>query len=75
MDIRPITNFKKGGTGTVFEITNRQMEGKLIAMGILPGTKIEVIGIAPFNGGYYLKVDGHCMAIRKKEAAHILLEC
>lgn len=40
---------------------------KLIAMGITPGCKVECIRKAPFNGAYYLKIDGNSYALREQE--------
>ena len=46
---------------------------KLTAMGVLPGTRIEMIRSAPFGDAYYVKVDGVRLALRKAEADSILL--
>lgn len=69
-----VANLKKGDSGTVAHFTNDKMAGKLMSMGMLPGSTIEVIRKAPFKGGFYLKVDGNCIAIRNVEAENIFLE-
>lgn len=61
-------------SGIVNSFTDERIASKLMAMGVLPGSKIEIIRIAPFGGGFYIKVDGHGLAIRKKEAEAIVLE-
>lgn len=43
--------------------------GKLTAMGVLPGAKIEMVRMAPFGQAYYIKVDGVRLALRAEEAA------
>lgn len=50
------------------------MASKLMAMGILPGIFIEIVRVAPFRGGYCLKVTGQKIALRYSEAACILVE-
>ena len=43
-------------------------------MGLLPGTRIEMIRKSPFGNAYYVKADGVRFALREEEAASILLE-
>lgn len=69
-----IVNLRAGSKGVVTHFTNDEMAGKLMSMGMLPGSKVEVIRVAPFKGGFYLKVDGNCMAIRTTEAENIFLD-
>lgn len=69
-----IANLKAGAYGTIAHFTNEQMAGKLMSMGVMPGSSVQVIRVAPFRGGYYLKVDGNCLAIRTQEAENIFLE-
>jgi ferrous iron transport protein A len=69
-----VTQLKEGNFGTVRRFTDERMAGKLITMGVLPGSKVQVVRIAPFNGGYYLKVDGTNMVLRATEADSIVLE-
>lgn len=47
--------------------------GKLITMGILPGSMVHVVRKAPFKGGIYLKIDGGNIVLRYQEAATIIL--
>lgn len=49
------------------------MACKLLAMGILPGTEIELIRKAPFGGGCYVKADNILVALREAEAKCIVL--
>jgi len=72
----PITDQHIGSqnSGTVAGFTNDQMGSKLLAMGVLPGSKITVIREAPFGGGIVVKVDNNYLALRKQEAACILLK-
>ena len=47
---------------------------KLLNLGVLPKTKVTMVRKAPFGGAYYIKLDGHQLAVRTEEAATIILE-
>ena len=47
---------------------------RLMDMGLLPGTLIEVARIAPFGDPIVIKLRGFQMSFRKKEAEEILVE-
>jgi len=70
----PITQQKEGFRGKVIRFSDDLIAGKLMAMGVLPGSEIEIVKIAPFKGGFYLKTDGNNMAVRYDEAASILTD-
>lgn len=44
-----------------------------MAMGVLPGSRVEVLRSAPFGGGLYVKVDNLLLALRSEEAQIILI--
>ena len=70
----PVTSLKTGDKGTISHFTDDEVAGKLMSMGILPGNPVKVVRIAPFNGGYYLWVDGTNLVLRTEEAQCIILE-
>jgi ferrous iron transport protein A len=74
MATSPLTLLKEGNIGKVAHFTDDRIAGKLMTMGVLPGSKVTIVRIAPLNGGYYLKVDGVNMAVRVQEAKTIVLE-
>lgn len=47
---------------------------KLLSMGLLPGTPIQVIGIAPLGDPIEISTRGHALCLRKKEATILKLE-
>ncbi len=47
--------------------------GRLLEMGLLPGTVVEVVRLAPLGDPMDLKVRGFHLSLRKKEAAHIIV--
>jgi len=57
----------------VVNFTDELIGGKLMAMGILPGSKITIVRKAPFGGSWYIKVDNFYLALRKIEAASIIV--
>ena len=73
MNSAAIAKLKAGTLGKLTHFTNDHIAGKLMSMGALPGSIVEIIRVAPFRGGYYLKIDGNCIAIRKQEAENIFL--
>lgn len=68
-----ITKLKVGYTGRIKGFTDDEIAGKLMVMGVLPGSRVQVVRIAPFKGGYYLRVDGVNMAVREQEADSIIM--
>ena len=55
-------------------IENAALAGKLMSMGLLPGSMVELVRKAPFGHAYYIKADGVRFALREEEAASIFLE-
>lgn len=57
----------------ISHFTDPQLACKLMSMGVLPGTHIQVVRSAPFGGGCYIKADNLRIALRKEEATRIVL--
>lgn len=68
-----LSNIESGGVGVISHFMDEMIAGRLMSMGVLPGSEVEVIRKAPFKGGIYLKVDGQNMIMRQQEAETILL--
>ncbi|NRB47540.1 MAG: ferrous iron transport protein A [Saprospiraceae bacterium] len=58
----------------ISHFTNDQMASKLMSMGILPGSQVEMIRRAPMGGGWYIKVDNKVIAMRTEEFDSIVLQ-
>lgn len=69
-----LDRLKQGDKGFVSHFLNPTIASKLLAMGILPGSVIQMIRKAPFGGGCYIKVDNLLIALRKNEASTIVLQ-
>ncbi|PKH49792.1 ferrous iron transport protein A [Tenacibaculum sp. Bg11-29] len=46
---------------------------KLLEMGCLPGTEVELLQLAPFKDPMYICVNGSHLAIRKETACQIVI--
>lgn len=60
--------------GVVKEIEESDFDNKLLEYGIVPGAVITILNRAAFNGPIYIALDSQRIAIRKKEATHIILK-
>jgi Fe2+ transport system protein FeoA len=71
---RTVIELKAHESAKTIAFSDPALAGKLTAMGVLPGTRIEMVRAAPFGQAYYIKADGVRMALREGEAASILIE-
>lgn len=71
---RKLTDLPVRAESEVINFTNDLIGGKLMAMGILPGSRVAVVRKAPFGGGWYVRADGSYLALRKAEAASIIVK-
>ncbi|MEY3416210.1 MAG: ferrous iron transport protein [Bacteroidota bacterium] len=70
---KTIASLHIGETGIVSGFTDELMSLKLLEMGCLPGSKIELDSIAPLGCPICINVSGYRLAIRLEEAATVLL--
>ena len=72
--LQPLTSLATGTTATVAEINlpaaNR---ARLMEMGLLVGTKVELVRFAPMGDPVEIKVRGYNLTLRKSEAEQILV--
>ena len=70
----PLASLKPGDTATVCEIRiPAESRGRLLEMGLLVGTTVEVVRFAPLGDPVEIKVRGYHLTIRKHEAELILV--
>ncbi len=67
-------DLKKGESAIVEQFIDESLSCKLLTMGILPHAKITMVRVAPFGGAFYLKLNGLNVAVRKNEAATIIIK-
>jgi ferrous iron transport protein A len=67
-DLRP------GEQGRVTGYVTDRLPSRILEMGLLPGTIVELVRLAPLGDPLDLKVRGFHLSIRKHEAELILVE-
>ena len=73
-DLQPLTSLTVGSAGTVAEIkVPAEERGRLLEMGLLFGTPVELVRFAPLGDPVEIKVRGYHLTIRKHEAEQILV--
>ena len=71
-DAQPLTSLRVGGTATVTEIkVSPEHRGRLLEMGLLVGTPVELVRFAPLGDPIEIKVRGYHLTLRKQEAEQI----
>jgi ferrous iron transport protein A len=71
---KTIASLKIGESGIVSGFTDELMSLKLLEMGCLPGSKIELDSIAPLGCPICINVSGYRLAIRVDEAETVLID-
>lgn len=63
-----------GAEGTVVEVRcERAIARRLMEMGVLPGTRVAVVRVAPLGDPIQLRLRSYSLSIRRQEAAGIVL--
>jgi len=70
--IQPLTSVALGATATVTEIKlPPESRPRLMEMGLLVGTAVELVRFAPMGDPVEIKVRGYNLTLRKHEAEQI----
>jgi ferrous iron transport protein A len=71
----PLTALKIGAAGTVSEIKLRpDQRGRLLEMGLLVGTPVQLVRFAPLGDPLEIKVRGYHLTLRRHEAEQIWVQ-
>lgn len=71
---QPLSTLPPGSSGNVTEIkVPPASRPRLMEMGILPGTPVELVRFAPLGDPVEIKVRGYHLTLRKHEADQILV--
>ena len=62
-----------GEKGIISEESLDNIPLKLLEMGCLPGTEVELLQVAPLKDPMYICVNGSHLAIRKETACQIII--
>ena len=72
-ELNTVANLNPGEKGTVYGFKDEQLSLKLLDMGCLPGTIVEMKFKAPLGDPICINVDGYSLSLRKAEASTIAL--
>jgi ferrous iron transport protein A len=71
-ETQPLTSLAVGSAATVSEIkVPPENRGRLLEMGLLVGTAVELVRFAPLGDPVEIKVRGYHLTLRKNEAEQI----
>ena len=72
--LQPLTSVGLGHTATVAEIkVSPESRSRLMEMGLLVGTLVELVRFAPLGDPVEIKVRGYNLTLRKQEAEQIFV--
>lgn len=72
-EARTVANLTPGESGHISSFKDDKLALKLLDMGCLPGTEVEMKFAAPLGDPICISVDGYRLSLRKAEAATISL--
>ena len=70
----PLDTLAVGARGSVAGYAGGDPPARLMEMGLIPGTPVEVVRLAPLGAPMDLRVRGFHLSVRKAEAAHVIVE-
>ena len=70
---RTVAALKRGESGTIADFTDPQLAGKMLAMGIRPGSEVKLVRRGSLGRCCYIKVQRYQFALRACEADCICL--
>jgi ferrous iron transport protein A len=72
---QPLTSLQLGGSGTISEINlPPENRGRLLEMGLVPGTALQLVRFAPLGDPVEIKVRGYHLTLRRHEAEQIMVQ-
>jgi ferrous iron transport protein A len=75
MTPQPLTALKIGAAATVSEIKLRpDQRGRLLEMGLLVGTSVQLVRFAPMGDPVEIKVRGYHLTLRRHDAEQIWVQ-
>jgi Fe2+ transport system protein FeoA len=71
----PLSQLKPKERGTIVKVGgDRPVRRRILDMGVVPGTEVEVVKVAPLGDPVELLIRGYHLSLRKEEAREILVE-
>ncbi|MFP4541850.1 MAG: ferrous iron transport protein A [Opitutales bacterium] len=70
-----LSELRPGQSGRIREFLGaNEMHLRLMELGLLPGTEVRCLRLAPFGDPLEVEVRGYCLSLRKAEASTISVE-
>ncbi len=75
MSVKLLSELKTGEKGTIVRVEGKgSMHRRILDMGAVAGTVVEVRGVAPLGDPMEVSLKGYNLSLRKEEAAGIKVE-
>ena len=75
MVVKSLNDLKPGQKGVISRVGGRgQIHRRILDMGVVSGTLVEVQRVAPLGDPIEIRVKGYNLTLRKEEAANIQVE-
>ena len=75
MELKPLSEMKAGEQGRIIRVGGEgAVRRRLMDMGVIPRTMIEVERIAPMGDPIWIRLRGYQLSLRKEEAINISVE-
>jgi len=75
MTVKLLSELKRGDKGTIVKIVGRgNIHRRLLDMGLVSGSEIQMERVAPLGDPIEIKVKGYNLSLRKEEANSIRVE-
>jgi len=72
---RPLDSLAPGEGGVIARLDgDPAVARRLMELGLVPGTPVEMVRTAPLGDPIEIKVRGYHLTLRKSEAEHVLVE-
>lgn len=73
--LKALSDLKAHDKGKVKQVTGQgQLKKKLLDMGVLPGSELEVLRVAPLGDPVEIRIKGYNLSLRKEEARQVSVE-
>jgi len=75
VDQIPLSTLKKGQLGIIVHVGGKgAVKRRMMDMGVVPGSEISVVRVAPFGDPIEFNIKGYSLSLRKSEAEQIIVE-
>jgi Fe2+ transport system protein FeoA len=72
---KKLNELKKGEKGKVVKVNgNGGVYRRLLDLGVVKGSEVEMKGVAPLGDPIEIKIKGYNLSLRKSEAAGVIVE-